>query len=109
MIVDPAQTITRIFLYFYFMINVGSLLGQIVMVYAEKYVGFWLSFVLPTIMFALCPLVLYVCRKNYEVTPPTGSVVGKVFKLWAFALKGRWSWNPIRLLVQTLHATDQLS
>ncbi|GAB1196481.1 hypothetical protein APSETT444_005752 [Aspergillus pseudonomiae] len=87
-IVDPAQTITRIFLYFYFMINVGSLLGQIVMVYAEKYVGFWLSFVLPTIMFALCPLMLYVCRKNYEVTPPTGSVVGKVFKLWAFALKG---------------------
>lgn len=74
---DPAQTITRIFLYFYFMINVGSLLGQIVMVYAEKYVGFWLSFVLPTIMFALCPLVLYVCRKNYEVTPPTGSVVGR--------------------------------
>ncbi|GMG28438.1 unnamed protein product [Aspergillus oryzae] len=103
-IVDPAQTITRIFLYFYFMINVGSLLGQIVMVYAEKYVGFWLSFVLPTIMFALCPLVLYVCRKNYEVTPPTGSVVGRAFKLWAFALKGRWSWNPIRLSVETIHS-----
>ncbi|QMW46574.1 hypothetical protein G4B11_010029 [Aspergillus flavus] len=104
-IVDPAQTITRIFLYFYFMINVGSLLGQIVMVYAEKYVGFWLSFVLPTIMFALCPLVLYVCRKNYEVTPPTGSVVGRAFKLWAFALKGRWSWNPIRF-VQNCRASD---
>ncbi|KJK66784.1 POT family protein [Aspergillus parasiticus SU-1] len=104
-IVDPAQTITRIFLYFYFMINVGSLLGQIVMVYAEKYVGFWLSFVLPTIMFALCPLVLYVCRKNYEVTPPTGSVVGKAFKLWAFALKGRWSWNPIRF-IQNGRASD---
>ncbi|KAE8365001.1 POT family-domain-containing protein [Aspergillus caelatus] len=104
-IVDPAQTITRIFLYFYFMINVGSLLGQIVMVYAEKYVGFWLSFVLPTIMFAICPLVLYVCRKNYEVTPPTGSVVGKAFKLWVFALKGRWSWNPIRF-VQNCRASD---
>ncbi|KAE8131644.1 POT family-domain-containing protein [Aspergillus pseudotamarii] len=104
-IVDPAQTITRIFLYFYFMINVGSLLGQIVMVYAEKYVGFWLSFVLPTIMFAICPLVLYICRKNYEVTPPTGSVVGKAFKLWVFALKGRWSWNPIRF-VQNCRASD---
>ncbi|KAB8204850.1 POT family-domain-containing protein [Aspergillus parasiticus] len=83
-IVDPAQTITRIFL---------------------KIVGFWLSFVLPTIMFALCPLVLYVCRKNYEVTPPTGSVVGKAFKLWAFALKGRWSWNPIRF-IQNCRASD---
>ncbi|UDD63458.1 hypothetical protein AFCA_010723 [Aspergillus flavus] len=78
-IVDPAQTITRIFLYFYFMINAGSLLGQIVMVYAEKY--------------------------NYEVTPPTGSVVGRAFKLWAFALKGRWSWNPIRF-VQNCRASD---
>ncbi|KAE8378857.1 POT family-domain-containing protein [Aspergillus bertholletiae] len=97
-IVDPAHTITRIFLYFYFVINVGSLLGQIGMVYAEKYVGFWLSFVLPTIMFAICPLVLCLCHKNYEVTPPTGSVVAKVFRLWAFALKGRWSWNPIRFL-----------
>ncbi|KAB8231450.1 putative MFS peptide transporter [Aspergillus alliaceus] len=97
-IVDPAQTITRIFLYFYFMINVGSLLGQIVMVYAEKYVGFWLSFVLPTVMFGICPLVLFICRRKYELTPPTGSVVGKAFKLWRFALKGRWSWNPVRFI-----------
>ncbi|KAE8154389.1 POT family-domain-containing protein [Aspergillus avenaceus] len=94
-IVDPSQTITRIFLYYYFMINVGSLLGQIVMVYAEKYVGFWLAYVLPTIMFGFCPLVLFICRNKYDVTPPTGSVVGKALKLWGFALSGRWSWNPL--------------
>ncbi|RJE25789.1 peptide transporter [Aspergillus sclerotialis] len=97
-IVDPGQTITRIFLYFYFMINIGALVGQIAMVFAEKYVGFWLSFVLPTIMFCLCPLILFVCRKKYDVTPPTGSVVGKAFKLWGFALKGRWSWNPVKFI-----------
>ncbi|RAQ68142.1 oligopeptide transporter [Aspergillus flavus] len=91
-IVDPAQTITRIFLYFYFMINAGSLLGQIVMVYAEKYVGF-LALLRPS------------HHHNYEVTPPTGSVVGRAFKLWAFALKGRWSWNPIRF-VQNCRASD---
>lgn len=96
-IVDPAQTITRIFLYFYFMINIGALIGQICMVFAEKYVGFWLAYLLPTIMFCLCPLVLFICRKKYDRTPPTGSVLGKAFKLWAFALKGRWSWNPIKL------------
>lgn len=96
-IIDPAQTITRIFLYFYFMINVGSLIGQIGMIFAEKYVGFWLSFVLPTIMFCLCPLVLFICRNKYDVTPPTGSVVVKALKLWSFALKGRWSWNPVKL------------
>lgn len=29
------------------------------MVYAEKYVGFWLSFLLPTIVFLSTPLVLW--------------------------------------------------
>ncbi|KAL4934667.1 putative MFS peptide transporter [Aspergillus undulatus] len=97
-IVDPAHTITRIFMYFYFMINVGALIGSISMVYAEKYVGFWLAFLLPTCMFMLCPLVLFLCRHKYEVTPPTGSVVGKAFRLWAFAMKPNWSWNPVKLI-----------
>lgn len=99
LIVDPAQTITRIFLYFYFMINVGALVGSIAMVYAEKYVGFWLSFLLPTAMFAFCPVVLVVCRRRYNLTPPTGSVVGKAFRLWTFAMKPHWSWNPRKLSV----------
>ncbi|KAL1875122.1 hypothetical protein Plec18167_005792 [Paecilomyces lecythidis] len=97
-IVDPAQTITRIFLYFYFMINVGALLGSIAMVYAEKYVGFWLSFLLPTLMFCFCPVVLFLCRNKYDVTPPTGSVVLKALKLWSLALRGTWSWNPVTLV-----------
>ncbi|KAJ9120010.1 hypothetical protein QFC22_002907 [Naganishia vaughanmartiniae] len=42
-LVDPALTTARLFMYFYLFINVGSLVGQIGMVYAEKYVGFWLS------------------------------------------------------------------
>ena len=37
-IVDPAVTNSRIFLYFYFCINIGSVAGQISMVFAEKYV-----------------------------------------------------------------------
>ncbi|KAL4917528.1 POT family-domain-containing protein [Aspergillus aurantiobrunneus] len=97
-IVDPAQTISRIFMYFYFMINIGGLAGSTSMVYAEKYIGFWLSFLLPTVMFLFCPLVLYLCRHRYEVTPPTGSVVAKVFRLWAYALRPHWSWNPIKLM-----------
>lgn len=94
-IVDPTITISRIFLYFYMMINVGSLVGQIGMVYAEKYVGFWLSYLLPTIMFSFCPLVLYVCRKRYHRSPPTGSVISKFFHLWTFA----WKRSPSKLLL----------
>lgn len=96
-IVDPEQTISRIFHYFYAMNNVGALMGSISMVYAERYVGFWLAYLLPTLMFAFCPAILYLCRNKYVVTPPTGSVLGKAFKLWALAVRTQWSWNPVTL------------
>ncbi|KAI9846111.1 MAG: hypothetical protein M1837_004367 [Sclerophora amabilis] len=94
-IVDPAATIARIYHYFYLMINIGALVGQIGMVYAEKYVGFWLSYVLPTVMFCFCPIVLYLCRKRYSRVRPSGSVFAKAGKLWGLAMKGRWSINPV--------------
>ncbi|KAJ5909212.1 hypothetical protein N7495_001894 [Penicillium taxi] len=97
-IVDPAATIARIYIYFYLMINIGSLIGQISMVYAERYVGFWLSFMLPTLMFCTCPAVLSLCRKRYYRVPPNGSVYSQTFRLWKLAMTGRWSLNPMRLI-----------
>lgn len=95
-IVDPAVTNTRIFLYFYFMINTGSLVGQISMVYAEKYVGFWLAYLLPTVLFFIAPVVLFVCKKHYRLTPPTGSVLSKFLHMFFYAAKGNWSINPMK-------------
>ncbi|KAF9739296.1 POT family protein [Paraphaeosphaeria minitans] len=92
---DPNITLSRIFLYFYMFINIGSLTGQISMVYVEKYIGFWASYLLPTIMFCLCPLVLFACRKTYHKAPPTGSLVLRSWKLLSLAQKGKWSINPI--------------
>jgi POT family proton-dependent oligopeptide transporter len=42
-IVDPSVTNSRMFLYFYFCVNIGSLTGQISMVYVEKFHSFWLA------------------------------------------------------------------
>jgi POT family proton-dependent oligopeptide transporter len=92
---DPNITISRIFLYFYMFINMGSLTGQISMVYVEKYVGFWCAWLLPTIMFCCCPIVLWVCRKRYHHSPPTGSVLIRAMKLLTLATKGKWSINPV--------------
>ena len=91
---DPNITLSRIFLYFYMFINIGSLCGQISMVYVEKYIGFWLAWLLPTILFCACPVVLWFCRKKYHTMPPTGSVLIRAFKLLMFAQKGKWSMNP---------------
>jgi POT family proton-dependent oligopeptide transporter len=95
-IVDPMVTTSRIFLYFYMCINVGSLVGQIGMVYCEKYVGFWLAYMLPTVLFLFAPVVLILCRKHYVLTPPTGSVFAKFWQLWGYASKGHWHLNPVK-------------
>jgi POT family proton-dependent oligopeptide transporter len=66
------------------------------MVYCEKYVGFWLAYMLPTVLFIFAPIVLAVCKKQYVLLPPTGSVFAKFFQLWSYACKGKWSINPYR-------------
>jgi POT family proton-dependent oligopeptide transporter len=95
-IVDPGITISRVYMRYYMMINVGALAGQISMVYAEKYVGFWLSYLLPTILFVFCPLLMLALSKHYVKKPPQGDVVGKAFRLYGFAMRGQWSLNPVR-------------
>lgn len=46
-------------------------------------------------MLCLCPIVTIVCKKRYVLTPPQGSMLPKVFKVWALALEGTFSLNPI--------------
>lgn len=85
-------------MYFYLFINIGGLVGQIGMAYAEKFVGFWLAYTLPTIIFFLCPIVLWFGKNRYVTSPPTGSVLAATLRLWRFAAKGRWSWNPVEMI-----------
>ena len=94
-VIDPAVTSSRVYHYFYMFINIGALVGQISMVYAEKYVGFWLSYLLPTIMLCICPAVMWYGRNKYKRSPPQGSVFSKAFMLFVKANSGRWSFNPV--------------
>ncbi|KAN0064893.1 hypothetical protein ACQY0O_001950 [Thecaphora frezii] len=104
-IVDPTLTISRIFMYFYAAINVGALIGQLGMAFSEKYVGFWLAYTLPTVVFLFCVPVLVFGNKYYVKTPPTGSVLAECIRLWRYAASGRWSLNPIKL-VKNMTADD---
>ncbi|KAK4121447.1 PTR2-domain-containing protein [Parathielavia appendiculata] len=99
-IVDPAATASRVYHYFYLFINIGALTGQLGMVYCEHYVGFWLSYTLPTIMLCFCPLVMLWGRRRYKRVPPQGSVLGRATKLFFLANKGRWSINPVKTYKQ---------
>ncbi|KAL4063881.1 POT family-domain-containing protein [Scleroderma yunnanense] len=104
-IVDPSLTTARIYMYFYLFINIGALVGQIGMVYAEKYVGYWLAYTLPTCVFLISPLVLWYGHGKYRTSPPTGSVLATALRVWRYAARGRWSWNPIRT-IQNLTSDD---
>ncbi|KAI0746828.1 oligopeptide transporter [Daedaleopsis nitida] len=97
-IVDPIMTTSRIYMYFYMFTNIGSLIGQITMVYSEKYVGFYLAFTLPTAVFLLCPIVLWIGRNSYTRSPPQGSVFSKAIRIWRTAMKGKWSANPVTVI-----------
>ena len=97
-IVDPATTTNKVYNWFYFFVNVGSLIGQVGMAYAERYVGFWLSFTLPTIVLGIAPTVLVWGRKRYSTTSieAGGSILIPALRTFLLANKGRWSINPIR-------------
>lgn len=95
-LVDPAVTSERIYNWFYFFINVGALAGQISMVWAEKYVGFYLSYTLPTALLCICPTVMIWGRTRYARRDPGGSVLGPAMKTFFLAQKGRWSINPFK-------------
>jgi POT family proton-dependent oligopeptide transporter len=82
--------------YFYLFINIGALVGQIGMTYAEKNVGFWLAYLLPTLVFCLCPFVLWVGYNRYNKSPPGGSVLAGALRIIRYGMRGRWSLNPIK-------------
>ncbi|KAH9429400.1 hypothetical protein MCOR02_010805 [Pyricularia oryzae] len=87
---DPAVTINRVYNWFYLFINIGALVGQISMVYAEAYVGFWLSFLLPAIILCFCPSIMWWGRKRFKTRKPAGSALSKALRTFLLANKGRW-------------------
>jgi POT family proton-dependent oligopeptide transporter len=64
---------------------------------AQQYVGFWLAYTLPTVVFLFCPIVLIAGRNRYIRSPPTGSILALFLHALGFAARGKWTLNPVRL------------
>jgi dipeptide/tripeptide permease len=77
---DPEATTERVMLWFYLLINVGGFMG-VATTYTEKYVGWWLAFLLPLLLYLPLPLLLWFLKKRLVLHPPAGSNLGSVFKL----------------------------
>jgi POT family proton-dependent oligopeptide transporter len=85
-IVSPQATYQKIFNFFYWGINIGSL-SAIATTELEKNVGFWPAYLLPTLMFIPGIAVVYLGRKRYIQTPPRGSVFVEAGKLFWYSRK----------------------
>ncbi|PWY63656.1 PTR2-domain-containing protein [Aspergillus eucalypticola CBS 122712] len=90
-IVDPEMTATRTMLIFYGVINVGAFY-MLATTYAEKYVGYWLAFLLAGIIYFILPVVLAAAYKKTYRTPPSGnSDLAKAIKITVTALRqNKW-------------------
>ncbi|TIC02874.1 PTR2-domain-containing protein [Wallemia mellicola] len=92
-IVDPNITVQRLFSWFYFTINVGSL-AALATTTSERKVGFWLAYALPTIVFCLIPILLVFMYSRLTHYPPRGSVLIESYKVCKAAWSNwRWNWN----------------
>ncbi len=94
MVVSPTVTVQSIYLWFYAAINLGSC-GAISASFIARDHGYWVAFLVPTLIFVLVPIVLLLGKNNYVRTPPRGSILLETLRVIAMALEPKWSMNPL--------------
>jgi POT family proton-dependent oligopeptide transporter len=87
-IIDPAITIQRIYMIFYWCINIGCL-ALLPTPYMERDIGFWSAFLLCTCVFLVGTVVLVLGKKVYVVRPPQGSIITDAFRVIWMGIKNR--------------------
>lgn len=85
-IIDPEATTERVMLWFYLLINIGGFMN-VPTSYTEKYVGWWLSFLLPLILYLPLPFLLWWLKPRLVLHPPGGSDLGNVMRILGICFK----------------------
>ncbi|SAM01330.1 hypothetical protein [Absidia glauca] len=78
-LVDYSLSIQRLYNWFYWAINIGSVVGGVVCPLLELNVDFWAAYLLPTCMLLVSIIVFVAGSKLYYKPPPTGSIIIKAF------------------------------
>ncbi|CAF1435038.1 unnamed protein product, partial [Adineta steineri] len=88
-IIDPQVTIQSLFSWLYWAMNLASL-SSILTTNVEKYHSFWLTYLIPLIVFMGAIIVLLVGRQRYIRAPPNGSLLIQAFRVIKIAFRLRW-------------------
>ena len=87
-IIDPTITIQRIYMVFYWCINIGAL-SLLATPYMERDIGYWSAYLLCLCVFVVAIVVLILGKKAYVVRPPQGSVITDAFAAIWMMIKAR--------------------
>ncbi len=85
-ITDPDATVERVMLWFYILVNIGGFMN-VPTSYTEKYVGWWLSFLLPLLLYLPLPLLLWFLNKRLIIKKPGGSDLGNAMKILSICIR----------------------
>lgn len=89
---DPNITIQNIFMFFYLMINIGSL-SVLATTELESRVGFWAAFLLPLCFFTIALFALFFGRNQYVKVPVGEKVIARSFQCSWVAIRNKFSFE----------------
>ncbi|KAJ2834588.1 hypothetical protein GGI24_000328 [Coemansia furcata] len=86
---DSKLTIERGFRYFYWSINLGSFIGQLICPQIAKNKSYSMAFMIPAIVFFAGIIVFIAGSKRYVKKRPQGTVLTKVWRCMRYARKNK--------------------
>ncbi|EDO16648.1 hypothetical protein Kpol_529p28 [Vanderwaltozyma polyspora DSM 70294] len=89
---DPNITTQNVFMFFYMMINVGSL-SLMATTELESHKGFWAAYLLPFCFFWIAVVVLVIGRNQYIMVPVGDKMISKSFKVMWILVKNKLNFD----------------
>lgn len=94
---DPNITIQNVFMFFYLMINIGSL-SVMATSHLESAKGFWAAYLLPLCFFFIAIITLVVGRNQYVKVPVGDKTVARTFQCAWVGIVNRFNWDAAKPL-----------
>ncbi|KAH7401170.1 POT family-domain-containing protein [Phaeosphaeria sp. MPI-PUGE-AT-0046c] len=87
-VVDPELTVQKLFMWFYWVVNVGAL-SPLITVNVEAKHSFWLAYLIPLIAIVISLVVFLSGHKKYIKVPPQSSAIVDAIKTTTIACRER--------------------
>ncbi|KAK1724381.1 hypothetical protein CaCOL14_010581 [Colletotrichum acutatum] len=85
-LVDPELTVQRLFMWFYWVVNIGAL-SPLITVNVEAHHSFWLAYLIPLIAIIISAGIFISGQKKYVKVPPQGSAIIDALQVTRIAIK----------------------